>query len=157
GMLADDHALVDLFLRADEELAALFEVPERVGDADPVLHGNQHADAAALDRALVRRPAVGDAVEDAGAAGVGQELAVVADEPARGHMGDDTGLADARGLHLDELALPLAGELVDDDAGVVVVDVDDNLLDRFQPLAVLLPEDHARPGDAELEPLAAHV
>jgi hypothetical protein len=34
-MLADDHALVDLRLRADEHLAAILEVPQRIGHGLP--------------------------------------------------------------------------------------------------------------------------
>src|SRR6056297_1752556 len=61
-MLADDHAGVDLLLRADEHAPPLFEVPERVGHRDAVFHRDQHARAPARDRALVRRPAVEHAV-----------------------------------------------------------------------------------------------
>ena len=40
----------------------------------------------------------------------------------------------ARGAHLQQIALAL-GELLHDDAGIAVVDVDDDFLDRLQPLA----------------------
>ena len=71
-------------------------------------------------------------------------------------MRDDAGLAARAGAHLGELALALA-ELVDDDAGELLVDVDRHLLDRLQPLAALLAEQHPRPRHRELEALAAHV
>ena len=50
------------------------------------------------------------------------------------------------------------GELLHDDAGVLLVDVDDDLLDRLQPLAGLGVglEQHLRARDGELEALAAH-
>ena len=32
GVLADDHAGIDLLARADEQRAALLQVPQRVGD-----------------------------------------------------------------------------------------------------------------------------
>ena len=48
-------------------------------------------------------------------------------------------------------------QLVDDDAGELLVDVDRHLLDRLEPLAALLAEQHARAADRELEALAAHV
>jgi serine O-acetyltransferase len=56
GMLADDHALVDLFLRVDEHPPAILEVPERIGHRLAVFHRDQDARAAARDRALVRAP-----------------------------------------------------------------------------------------------------
>ena len=49
------------------------------------------------------------------------------------------------------------GELLDDGAGMLVVDVDDGFLDRLQLLAVgAVAEDDARLADGELEALAAH-
>src|SRR5690606_39409476 len=54
---SDLHALIDRFLGADEELAALFEVPQSIGHRDAVLHRDQHTLATALDRALMRGPA----------------------------------------------------------------------------------------------------
>ena len=72
---------------------------------------------------------------DAGAAGIRQELAVIADQAARGHMERHARLAAARGPHVQELAAAHA-ELLDDDAGELVVDVDLHFLDRLQPLAV---------------------
>ena len=157
AVLADDHAAVDLLLRADEHAAAVLEPPERVGDRDAVLDRDQHAGAAAGDRPLVGRPAVEDAVQDAGAAGVGQELAVVADQAARRDVRDDAGLAGARGLHLDHLGAARAGDLLEHGAGVVVVDVDGDFLDRLELLAVVLAEENARARDRQLEALAAHV
>ena len=63
----------------------------------------------------------------------------------------------AGGLHLDQVALAVAGQLVDDGAGVFVVHVDDGFLNRLQALAVLLAEDDARARDRQFEPFAAHV
>ena len=50
------------------------------------------------------------------------------------------------------------GQLVDDDAGIGFIDVDRHLLDRLEPLAAvrLVPEDHPRPADRQLEPFAPH-
>jgi hypothetical protein len=55
-----------------------------------------------------------------------------------------------------QFALAL-GELLHDDAGMLVVDVDDDFLDRLEPLAVLLAQHDARTADGELEAFAAHV
>ena len=82
---------------------------------------------------------------------------MIADQAARGHVRHDPGLAGAGLLHLHQLALAGAGDLLDHGAGIGVVDVDRDLLHRLQPLAVPLPEQDLRAGDRELEPLAAHV
>ena len=58
--------------------------------------------------------------------------------------------------HLDHLALTLA-HLLHDDAGMLLVDVDHDFLDRLEHVAVVvLAEQHLRPRDAEFEALAAH-
>ena len=116
--------------------APLLEVPERIGHGRPLLERDQHARAPALDAALVRRVAVEDPVHHAGAAGVGQELAVIADQGARGCLEDQALLAGAGRPHLDQLGPPLA-ELVDHRPGEGLVDVDHHLLDRLQRLAGL--------------------
>src|SRR3546814_2003507 len=70
--------------------------------------GDQDAVAPALDRALVGAVAVEQAVHDAGAAGVCEELAVIADEAARRRPEGDAGLAAAGGPHVDQLGLAQA-------------------------------------------------
>ena len=63
----------------------------------------------------------------------------------------------ARGPHFEELALAL-GQLLHDDAGEALVDVDDDLLDRLQLLAVRVHlVDDLRPRHRQLEAFAAHV
>src|SRR5262249_49678072 len=104
-----------------------------------------------------RPVAVEQTAHHAGAAGVGQELAVIADHAARRHVEHQPGLGAARGLHLDQLAATLA-ELVDDDAGIAFIDVDHHFLARLLALAGrgVGAIEHARPADRELEALAPH-
>src|SRR5262249_46856943 len=118
---------------------------------------DQHAGASALDRALVGRIAVEQPAHDAGAAGVGQELALIADETAGRRQERESLLAAAGGPHLPELALPTR-DLVDHDARELLVDVDHHLLDGLEALAGLGIglEEHAGPRDRELEALAPH-
>src|SRR5262249_2849526 len=94
---------------------------------------------------------------DAGAAGVGQELAVIADQAARGHMEGDARLGATRGPHVHQLAAAQA-ELLYHDAGMLVVDVDLHLLDWLEALPRLrvLAEDDPRAAAGDLEALAAH-
>src|SRR3546814_502600 len=79
-IFADDHAFIDRLARRDEQDAAIFKgikgIAHRfarpVGDKDTVL--------AALDIALVRAIFLEQPVHDAGAARIGQELAMIADK-----------------------------------------------------------------------------
>ena len=48
GVLADDHALVDIDAGADEQLATLLEVPEREGHRRAIGHADEHAALARL-------------------------------------------------------------------------------------------------------------
>ena len=97
------------------------------------------------------------AVQHARTARVGQELALVADQRARRRLQRQARFAGARRAHVLELGL--AGrQLLDDHAGVFVVDVDDDVLDRLQTLAVLAGLiDHAGTRDRQFEAFAAHV
>mmetsp|Transcript_6478 Transcript_6478/g.11126 ORF Transcript_6478/g.11126 Transcript_6478/m.11126 type:complete len:307 (+) Transcript_6478:9-929(+) len=113
--------------------------------------------ATARDGALVGGPFVEHAVQNAGAAGVGEEFAVVTDQAARGDIGDDAGLARARRFHLGQLALARAGKFLDHRAGVFIIHVDGNFLDRLVTLSINLAKQHLGAGDRQLEPLAAHV
>src|SRR3546814_14481026 len=65
------------------------------------------------------------AVHDARAARVGQEFAVIADQPARRRREGNPGLADARWPHVGEFRLPHR-HLFDDGAGMLLVHVDDD-------------------------------
>src|SRR5262249_1222677 len=94
---------------------------------------------------------------DARAAGVGQELAVVPDQAAGRHMESEPRLAAARGPHVAEFAAALS-DLLDDDAGELLVDVDLHLLDRLQPLAAgrIALEAPPRPAAREFVAPAPH-
>src|SRR6266404_4074279 len=143
GMLADDHALVDLPARLDHHRAAVLQLEHGVGHRFALVVGDQHAVAAALDIALVGRIAVEQAVDDGGAAGVGEQFALIADQAPGGRIEYQPQTMTAGGAHLDHLGLALA-HLLHDDTGVLLVDVDHNLFDRLLPLAggfVLLQDD----------------
>ena len=107
--------------------------------------------------ALERRVVVEQAVHDGGAARVGQQFALVADQAAGRRVEDQALAAAARGTHVPEIAAAL-GHLLHDDAGMPLVDVDDHFLDRLEPLAgdrIDLEHD-ARARHGELEAFAAH-
>ena len=140
AVFADDHSLVDLFLRTDEKLSPVLEVEQGIGDGHAVFHRDQDTGATARDRPLERSPGVEHAVQDAGAPGIGEELAMISDEAPRGDQRHDPRLADAGRPHLGHFSAPGAGDLFDHRAGIVVIDVDRDFLDRFVPLAFDIAE-----------------
>src|SRR4029078_7877267 len=130
--------------------AALFEIPKRIGHRLAVAGGDQYAVDATLDRALVRRLAWKHAVHHAGAARVRQEFAMIADQSARRRDEDDARLACAGRPHILHLALAL-GDLVDDDAGVGIIDIDGDFFHRLEPLALrACLIENAGPADGNL-------
>src|SRR6516164_2269012 len=82
-VLAHDHAAIDLPSRVDHHRPAVLEIPQRVGHGLALVVGDQHAVAAAHDLAPIGTIAVEQPVHDRGAARVGEQLAVIADEAAR--------------------------------------------------------------------------
>ena len=133
-MLADDHAFVDLPARLDHHRAAVFQIPQRVGDGFAQLVRDQDAVAAALDRTLVCLVGVEDPVHDRGATRVGEQFALVADQPSGRRVEHHAHASAARRLQLDHLAFAF-GHLLHDDAGVDLVDVDRDFFDRLFHLA----------------------
>mmetsp|Transcript_47933 Transcript_47933/g.113465 ORF Transcript_47933/g.113465 Transcript_47933/m.113465 type:complete len:284 (-) Transcript_47933:1040-1891(-) len=157
-MLADDHARVHLHARAAEELTTRLQLPERVDRRRARLHRHQHTLPDVLQVALVRLVSLERARHDAGAARVREEDGTVAEEAAGGALERDTraaSLSSRRHVGHDSLALR---ELVDHCAAVLLVDLDDNLLDGLQPLAVVaLLVEHLGRAHAQLEALSPHV
>lgn len=73
-------------------------------------------------------------VHDSRAARVGQQFRLVAEQASRRDVEHHARAAAAGGPHLHQLALAFR-KLLHDDAGVALVDVDDDFLDRFELLA----------------------
>ena len=81
------------------------------------------------------------------AARVGEQLALVADQPARRCVEHQPHAAAAGWAHLDHLALALR-HLLHHDAGMLVVDVDDDLLDRLLDLVGIADRGGTTPSGA---------
>ena len=79
-------------------------------------------------------PVVEQAVHDRGAARVGEQFAEIADQAARRRVKHQPQAIAAGRAHLDHLALAL-GHFLHDDARMLLVDVDDDLLDRLEHFA----------------------
>ena len=97
-------------------------------------------------------------VHHARAAGVRQKLRLIAEQPARRHVQHHSRAPGPRRPHLKKVAFTLR-KFRDDDAGVAVIDVDDNFFDRLQPLPGLridLQHD-LRTRYRQLEAFAPHV
>src|SRR5947209_13428817 len=100
--------------------------------------------------------AVKQAIHHGAAAGVGEQLALVANQAARGSMKDEAHAPAAGGAHIPHLGFALRKFLYDD-TGMALVDVDHHLLDRLEQLArVTALEQHLWSRDGNLESLAAH-
>src|SRR5262249_57391832 len=98
--------------------------------------GDQHAVAPASDLAAVRSVAVEKAVHDGGPARVSEQFPLVAEEAACRCMEGEPHAPTARGTHFDQLPFPF-GYLLHDHTGVLLVDIDDDFLDRLEPFALL--------------------
>src|SRR5690606_37424599 len=131
-----------------------FQGAERIGDGYAIAVRDEDAILAALDHALVRAIFLEQAVHDPGAARVGQEFAVIADQAARRAREGDARLAAARRAHVGEVGLADL-HLLDDRARMFVVDVDDDGFIWFGALDVLvLAIENLRAADAEFEAFA---
>ncbi len=155
-MNADDHAVIDFHAGVDHHRAAIFQVEQGVGRCLTVIVGDQDAVHAAADLALVGLIIVEQPVHDGRAARVGQKLRLIADQAARGRVEDEALAVAARGAQLDHLGLALR-HLLHDDAGMLLVHVDDHFLDGLEKLAAfVLLHHHAGARYGELEALSAH-
>ena len=108
AVLADDHALVDLLARADEQLAARLQVVERVAGrrADAV---GEHRPALAVGQlAGPRHPAGVVGVQQRRAAGGGQQQPSEPDEPAGRRLERDDGAAGIAGAQVGHPTLARA-------------------------------------------------
>ena len=155
GVKADDHAVVDLDAGADEHLAALLQRHQRVLGCGALAVRDQRAVLARADLAVPGLEALQHVVQLAGAAGLREELGAEADQAARR---DDLLDADPAGAVVDHLlhAALADAEHLDDDAGVLLGDVDRQALHRLVALAVDDARDDLRLADGQLEALATH-
>ena len=82
AVLADDHALIDRGLRIDEHYPAILQVEKRIGDSGAGFRGDQRAIAAARYITTIGLVAMEHTVQNAGATGVGQKPAGIANQAA---------------------------------------------------------------------------
>src|SRR4051794_23757384 len=155
GVLADDHALVNLHARADEQRSTFLERSYRETGRLASAIGDEAAGRTSSQLAVPRLPALEDVVHDPGTARLREELGTETDQPARRHEVLHAGPARAVVDHLLHPALP-EREQLRDDADVLLRDIDGDPFDRL----VLLPVEHAgqhlRLPHGELESLAPH-
>ncbi len=156
-MNADDHAHVDLFARLDDHRAAVFQVEHGVGNGFTGLVGQQNAVGTTSDFTLVRLIVVEQAVHDCRAARVGQQFRLIADQTAGRSQELQANAVAARRTQLGHFCLAFR-HLLNDDAGMLFINVDDDFFDRLHGLAgrFVLVHDDARTRYGELEAFAAH-
>src|SRR5712692_410145 len=136
AVLAGDHALVDLFTRAQEHHAARLEVVDRVARRAARAVGDEGAALTVGDIALPLVPAVEEVVEQTSAASIGEELGAIADQSAGRNAVFQPHTAGAVIHHLGHDAL--AGtDLLGDGADELLGNVDHEVLHRLQGPATL--------------------
>ncbi len=82
-MLADNHALINRRLRVDKHGTAILQIENCIGDGCAGLAGNQRAIAPPFNIATIGRVIMKHAVQHAGAAGLREKAALIADKTAR--------------------------------------------------------------------------
>src|SRR5690606_20330458 len=153
---ADDHAFVQLVARRHEHAAAVFQVPQCVGDGFAVFLRNQHAVVAAGQVGLDRGVVVEDVADQAGAAGPGHQVGLEADQAARRDAVFEAEAALACPIHIGQFAAATT-DFFHDAALVFVFHVDGQVFIRLALLAVDFLVHHARLGDGDFETFATHV
>ena len=155
AVLAHHLAGVHLFLREDEEAAAVLQLVNGVGERRAGLHRYHRTVRAPLNLSLIGLILL-EAVRHNGLARAGgQHVGAQADDAARRHVELQVDAVPAGGLHLLHLALA-ARDHVDDFARIFLGHVDGQLLDRFAAHAVYLLENDLRLPHLQFVALAAH-
>src|SRR3979490_720675 len=83
GIFAEDHAFVDVYGGADEELAALLNIPQRKRGGNAGTVGDERARGAQGHFASVVHPAVKDGMNEGGTARGREQLAAKTYKPRR--------------------------------------------------------------------------
>src|SRR6478609_6707768 len=156
GVLADDHALVDLGARLGEQRAALLEVDHGAGRDRTGAVGHEGAAGAGGDGAEPRLVVLEDVVGDARATRLGEELGAEADEAAARHEELHADPAGAVVGHLLHAALA-GGHDLRDRAEELLGGVDREALDGLVDLAVDLTRHDLGLAHGQLVALAAHL
>ena len=156
GVLADDHALVNLLGGFDKERHALLQRDHCEGRGGSRTVGDDRAVDAGDDFARPRLVAVRDRVGDARTAGDGEKFGAEADEPTRG---DDELHAHPSGAVVAHPIHPALAsrEKLGDRAEVLFRRVDREVLERLVDLAVDSLRDHLWLADRELETFTTHL
>ena len=155
GVLADDHALVDLDAGPDEHHSALLQVGQRETRRRPTSVGDERTGRAQPQIADPGCITLEDVVQQAGAARVGQEFGAEADQPS---CRNDVLHPDPAGPVVDHLFQPAFAhrQHLDDRALVLRRRVNRQALHRLVHLAVHQLGDHLRLAHRQLEALTAH-
>src|SRR5262249_51734462 len=125
-----EHALVDLRTGFEEQAATRLQMVQGISCGRTHAVRYEHAVDAAWDRPLPGHIAVKHLMHNASATRIGEELAAVADEAARGHAEFQAYAAMAVWCHTHHFAPPRA-ELLGDHPKVVFRTVDDHHFHRF--------------------------
>src|ERR1700677_1434993 len=154
-VLSYNHAFVDFNSGPGKENAAFLQSVQRIGGGDALTIRDQRAGGPLRNLALVGDVAIEQGIHDYGSACLGQHLAAQTNQPSAGHAKLQTHAAGAMVVHLGHLAFTRP-ELFNHRAGVGFRNVDGQMFDRLQSLAVHGLGDDLRTARRELKTLAAH-
>ena len=153
-MFPHDHARVDVGLGSDEQFAPLLEGVEGIAGGDAGLRRDERAIGARGDFPAPGRILAEQVADHGSTTGEVGEVAFEADEAPGGDGGLKGGHL-AAVFEVGHLALPRHQGL-DGVAYPVVGNLDPEVLERLEGLAVLLAGDDLRPADEHLIPFPAH-
>ncbi len=155
GIFAEDHAFIDLDGRADEELAALLNIPQRERGRNSGTVRDERASGAQGHFAGIIHPAIENGVNQRGPARIREQLAAQADQASRGNFEIE---ADAAGIviaHFEHFAAA-AADSFENDADEVFGDVDHQALDGLELAAVFAAHDDFGLANHQFKAFAAH-
>src|SRR5882757_4379808 len=155
GIFAEDHTFVDLDSGADEEFAALLDIPQRKRGGDTGAIGDKRARGAQGHFAGIVHPAIKNRVNQRGAARVGEQLAAQANQSTRRDFEIEAHAARIVIAHFEHFAAAAANGF-ENDTNEVFRDVDHQTLDRLQLAAVFGAHDDFGFADHQLKTFAAH-
>ena len=154
GMLAHYLACINLFLRENEEFAAVLQLVNGIGKSRTGLHGNHRTVGTPFNLTLIRLIFLKTVCHDSLAGRSGQHIGTQTDDTARRHV-ELKIYTFAGTFHLHHFTFT-TGHHINHLAGIFFGNIDGKLFNRFAFHAVNLLEDYLRLPYLQLIPFTTH-
>ena len=154
-IFADDHSLVDFFLRTDKKLAPGLNIVERPGTGDSRLHGDERPGQARQNFADAHAVLFKHVAHDPAAAGQINDIGFESDQPAGGNGNLEVHAVRVVG-HVDDLAFP-CGQILEDVAETFVWGLQPKRFIRFEGFPVHHLQDHFGSRDEDFVAFPPHL